>query len=145
MKRIAALIVLAALATAGLAALASAATTSQRPPLREFEGRVVSIDRPARTFRLHDSERGTKRIKVTSNTRFERVNGLAGLSVGQRAIEVKTRHKTDNGRAWIAIEVEKSGGGGEHGDDRDDDRGGDDDDDRDRDDDNSGRDHPEDD
>ena len=120
MKRIAALIVLAALATAGLAALASAATTSQRAPLREFEGRVVSIDRSARTFRLHDSERGTKRIKVTSNTRFERVNGLAGLSVGQRAIE-----------------VEKSGGGGEHGDDRDDDDG---DDDRGR-----GRDHPEDD
>ncbi len=136
MRRIAALIVLAALATAGLAALASAATTSQRPPLREFEGRVVSIDRSARTFRLHDSERGTKRIKVTRDTRYERVNGLAGLSVGQRAIEVKTRRKTANGRAWIAIEVEKSGGGGEHGDDRDDDRGGDD---------NSGRDHPEDD
>jgi len=136
MRRIAALIVLAALTTAGLAALASAATTSQRPPLREFEGRVVSIDRSARTFRLHDSERGTKRIKVTRNTRYERVDGLAGLSAGQRAIEVKTRRKTEDGRAWIAIEVEKSGGGGEHGDDRDDDRGGDDD---------NGRDHPEDD
>lgn len=135
MKRIGAAIVLAALLTAGLAALASAATTSQRPPLREFEGRVVSIDRDARTFRLHDSERGTKRIRVTSNTRFERVDGLAGLSVGQRAIEVKTRRKVDG--AWIAIEVEKSGGGGEHG--------GRDDDDDDRDDDNSGRDHPEDD
>jgi hypothetical protein len=137
MRRIGAAIVLAALLTAGLAALASAATTSQRPPLREFEGRVVSIDRDARTFRLHDSERGTKRIRVTRNTRFERVNGLAGLSVGQRAIEVKTRRKVDG--AWIAIEVEKSGGGGEHG-GRDDD-----DDDDDRDDDNSGRDHPEDD
>ena len=136
MRRIAALIVLAALTTAGLATLASAATTSQRPPLREFEGRVVSIDRSARTFRLHDSERGTKRIKVNGNTRYERVDGLAGLSVGQRAIEVKTRRKTEDGRAWIAIEVEKSGGGGEHGDDRDDDRGGDDD---------RGRDHPEDD
>ncbi|HEU0019805.1 MAG TPA: DUF5666 domain-containing protein [Thermoleophilaceae bacterium] len=124
------------LATAGLTALAGAATTGKRPPLREFEGRVVSIDRDARTFRLHDSERGTKRIRVTRNTRFERVNGLAGLSVGQRAIEVKTRRKVDG--AWIAIEVEKSGGGGEHGGDRDDDRGGDDDSGR-------GRDHPEDD
>jgi hypothetical protein len=137
MKRIAAVLVLAALSTAGLTALAGAATTAKKP-LREFEGRVVSIDRDARTFRLHDSERGTKRIKVTRNTRFERVNGLAGLSVGQRAIEVKTRRKTANGRAWIAIEVEKSGGGGEHGDDRDDDGGGDDDGGR-------GRDHPEDD
>ncbi|HWM09637.1 MAG TPA: hypothetical protein VNO82_09830 [Solirubrobacteraceae bacterium] len=123
MKRIAALIVLSALSTAGLAALANAATTSQRPPLREFEGRVVSVDRSARTFRLHDSERGTKRIKVTRSTRFERVAGLAGLRAGQRAIEVKTRRKV--GRAWIAIEVEKSGGGGEHGGDRDGDSGGD--------------------
>jgi hypothetical protein len=134
MKRIAAVLVLAALSTAGLTALAGAATTS-KPPLREFEGRVVSINRDARTFKLHDSERGTKRIKVTRNTRFERVNGLAGLSVGQRAIEVKTRRKVDG--AWLAIEVEKSGGGGEHGDDRDD-RGGDDNGGR-------GRDHPEDD
>ncbi|HEX2071350.1 MAG TPA: DUF5666 domain-containing protein [Thermoleophilaceae bacterium] len=133
MRRIGAAIALAALLTAGLAALANAATTSQRPPLREFEGRVVSIDRGARTFRLHDSERGTKRIKVTRSTRYERVAGLAGLSVGQRFIEVKTRRKVDG--AWIAIEVEKSGGGGEHGgrdDDGDDDdsgrgRGGDDD------------------
>lgn len=138
MRRIGASIVLAALATAGLATLAGAATTSQRPPLREFEGRVVSVDRSARTFRLHDSERGTKRIKVTRGTRYERVGGLAGLSAGQRGIEVKTRRKTEDGRAWIAIEVEKSGGGGEHGDDRDDDRGGDDDRGR-------GRDHPEDD
>src|SRR6218665_1816361 len=134
MKRIAAVLVLAALTTAGLTALAGAGA-KPKPPLREFEGRVVSIDRDARTFRLHDSERGTKRIKVTRNTRFERVNGLAGLSVGQREIEVKTRRKTANRRAWIAIEVEKSGGGGEHGDDRDDDR--------DRDDRGRGRDHPE--
>ena len=133
MKRIAAVIVLAALATAGMAALATAATTSQRPPLREFEGRIVSIDRDARTFRLHDSERGTKKIRVNRNTRYERVGGFAGLKVGQRAIEVKTRRKVDG--AWLAIEVEKSGGGGEHGDDRDD-RGGDD---------RRGRDHPEDD
>lgn len=117
MKRIAAVIVLAALSTAGLTAPAGAATTAKQP-LREFEGHVVSINRDARTFKLHDSERGTKRIKVTRNTRFERVDGLAGLKVGQRAIEVKTRRKTANGRAWIAIEVEKSGGGGEHGDDR---------------------------
>jgi hypothetical protein len=131
MRRIAAVIILAALTTAGLAALASAATTSQNAPLREFEGRVVSIDRSARTFRLHDSERGTKRIKVTRGTRYERVAGFAGLSVGQTAIEVTTRRKTANGRAWVAIEVEKSGGGGRHG--------GDDGDDDDRDDDGSGR------
>jgi hypothetical protein len=130
MKRIGASIALAALLTAGMSALAGAATTA-KPSLREFEGRVVSVDRDARTFRLHDSERGTKRIRVNRNTRFERIDGLAGLSAGQRGIEVKTRRKVDG--AWLAIEVEKSGGGGEHGDDR----GGDDD--------GRGRDHPEDD
>jgi len=114
MKRIAAVLVLAILSTAGLTALAGAAPSGKQP-LREFEGRVVSINRDARTFKLHDSERGTKRIRVNRNTRFERVNGLAGLSVGQRAFEVKTRRKVDG--AWLAIEVEKSGGGGEHGDD----------------------------
>lgn len=132
MKRIGALMALAALLTAaGTTALAGAATTGKRPTLREFEGRVVSVNRDARTFKLHDSERGTKRIRVNRNTRFERVNGLAGLSAGQRGIEVKTRRKVDG--AWLAIEVEKSGGGGEHGGgDGDDDNGG-------------GRDHPEDD
>lgn len=124
MKRFAVLISLTAMLVAGLTAVAGAQTT--KPPLREFEGTVVSVDRDARTFRLHDSERGTKRIKVTSRTRFERVAGLAGLKAGQRNIEVKTRRRVDG--AWRAIEVERSGGGGEHGgrDNDDDDRGGDD-------------------
>ena len=83
----------------------------------------MSVNRDARTFRLHDSERGTKRIKVTRNTRFERINGFAGLKKGQTNIESTVKRK--NGR-WIAIEVEKSGGGGEHGGRDDDDNGGDD-------------------
>ena len=62
------------------------------------------------------------RIKVTRNTRFERVNGLAGLKVGAKRIEATVKRK--NG-AWVALEVERSGGGGEHGNGRDD-RGGDD-------------------
>jgi hypothetical protein len=123
MKRIAAVIALAAVTATSVVAGAGAQTAAQKPPLREFEGTVVSIDRDARTFRLHDSERGTKRIRVNSRTRYERVGGLAGLKVGQRNIEVKTRKRVN--RAWVAIEVEKSGGGGEHG--GDDDRGGDDD------------------
>ena len=117
MKRIGTVTALAALTLTSLAAGAGAQTT--KPPLREFEGRVVSINRDAKTFRLHDSERGTKRIKVTRNTRFERVAGFSGLKVGQTSIEVTTRRKADN--AWIAIEVEKSGGGGKHGGNDDDD------------------------
>ena len=85
----------------------------------QFEGRIVSVNREAKTFRIHDSERGTKRIKVTRNTQFERVNGFAGLHAGQRRIEVTAKRK--NGR-WVASLVERSGGGGHHGD-----GGGDDD------------------
>jgi hypothetical protein len=102
--------------TAALLLAIAVAATAVAAPLRQFEGRVVSVNREAKTFRLHDSERGTKRIKVTRNTRFERIDGLAGLKKGQRNIEATVKRK--NG-AWIAIEVEKSGGGGEHGGDDD--------------------------
>ena len=57
------------------------------PPIREFEGTVVSVNRGSRTFRLNDSERGTKRIRITRNTRFERINGFSGLRAGMRNIE----------------------------------------------------------
>ena len=85
--------------------VASAAT-------RQYEGTVVSVNRDARTFRLHDSERGTIRIKVTRSTRFERIGGFSGLRKGQKRIEATVRRS--NGR-WVATEVERSGGGGSHG------------------------------
>jgi hypothetical protein len=111
--------VLIAAAFLGAAVPASAAA-------REFEGRIVSVNQDNRTFRIHDSERGTKRIKVNRNTRFERIAGFSALRKGMRNIEVTAHRK--NGR-WVASEVERSGGGGEHGgDDDDDDRGGSDDD-----------------
>ena len=101
-----------------VAATAIAAPAPSASLVREFEGTVVGVDRDSRTFRLHDTERGTKRIKVNRNTRYERVNGFAGLKKGQKNIESTVKRK--NGR-WVAIEVEKSGGGGEHGGDDDDD------------------------
>jgi hypothetical protein len=96
------------LVSAAVAAAPAAAAAA------EFEGTVRSVNRDNRTFRLHDSERGTKRIKVTRNTRYERIDGFAGLRAGMTNIEVVAKRR--NGR-WIAIEVERSGGGGEHGDD----------------------------
>jgi Domain of unknown function (DUF5666) len=96
----------------GMALLAPATTASAEAPLREFEGQVVSVNREAKRFRLHDSERGTIRVHVNRNTRFERINGIAGLRVGMRRVEVRVRRI--DGR-WIASEVERSGGGGEHG------------------------------
>src|SRR5262245_1752432 len=88
------------------AAPATAATA------REFEGTVVSVNREKRTFRLNDCERGTVTIKVNRRTRFERVNGLAGLRSGMTNIESVV--KRSNGR-WVALRVERSGGGGDHG------------------------------
>jgi hypothetical protein len=86
---------------------------------RHFEGTVVSVNRDAKTFRLRDVERGTVRIKVTAHTRFERIDGFAGLKAGAKNIEATVKRRKG---AWIALEVERSGGGGEHGG-----RGGDDD------------------
>lgn len=82
----------------------------------EYEGTVVSVNRDNRTFRLHDSERGTIRIKVTRRTRFERIAGFSGLRKGMTRIEA-TVHRS-HGR-WVASEVERSGGGGRHGGDDD--------------------------
>jgi hypothetical protein len=114
----------AATAVAVVAPGAGAAPSAGAAALREFEGTVVSKNNAARTFRLRDTERGTVRIRVTRNTRFERVAGFAGLKVGARNIEAKVRRR--DGR-WVAVEVERSGGGGEHGGDDDDDSGGRDD------------------
>jgi hypothetical protein len=111
MKTTRTLIPLLLILTAAVPATASAA------PIREFEGTVVSVNRESRTFRLNDSERGTKRIKVTRNTRFERVDGFSGLRAGLRNIEATVRR---SGGRWVAIEVERSGGGGDHGGDDDD-------------------------
>jgi hypothetical protein len=122
-KLTASIAVLAAVfATFSVTAAGVAADRTASAAARQFEGTVVSVNRDARTFRLKDVERGTVRIKVTRNTRFERVDGLAGLKAGAKRIEATVKRK--NG-AWVALEVERSGGGGEHGGGRDD-RGGDD-------------------
>ena len=104
---------------AAVAAVAPAqAASSSGSALREFEGTVVSVNRDNRTFRLRDTERGTVRIKVNGRTRYERIDGFAGLRTGLSNVEAVV--KRSNGR-WIAREVEISGGGGEHGGDDDDD------------------------
>jgi hypothetical protein len=103
--------------------MALSATAATAAPSRQFEGTVVSVNRDAKTFRVKDVERGTVRIKVTRNTRFERVDGLSGLKAGAKNIEATVKRKDG---AWVALEVERSGGGGEHGGGGRDDRGGDD-------------------
>lgn len=104
-----ALVAVTALAVVAATVPAGAVVPAGSAALRQFEGTVVSKDNAARTFRLRDTERGTVRIRVTSSTRFERVDGFAGLKVGATNIESTVRRR--DGR-WIAVEVERSGGGG---------------------------------
>ncbi len=96
---------------ASLVATAPAAASAA-----EFEGTVLSVNREKHTFRLDDSERGVKRIKVTRNTSFERIDGFTALHAGMRNVEVVAKRR--DGR-WVATEVERSGGGGNHGGDDD--------------------------
>lgn len=104
---------LTALAVAVPTLPATAAAPSASPAaLRQFEGTVVSVNDGARTFRLRDSERGTKTIKVTSATTFQRINGFSALKPGMKRVEATV--KRSNGR-WVATKVERSGGGGRHG------------------------------
>lgn len=112
------MVVIGALALSlALTSVAGAAT------FREFEGKVVSVDAAAKTFRLKDHDgRGTATIKVTRNTRFEDIGGFSGIKVGLKRLEANT--KRVNG-AWVATKIELSGRDDDRGDDRDDDNGGD--------------------
>jgi uncharacterized membrane protein YgcG len=100
----------------------AASTGAASAATRQYEGTVVSVNRDGRTFRLHDSERGTIRIRVTRSTDFERISGFSGLRKGMKRVEATVRRS--NGR-WVATEVERSGGGGSHGGGGDDDSGDD--------------------
>ena len=99
-------------AVSGAAQPAAKPAPATQAATRQFEGTIVSVNRSARTFRLRHSERGTVTIKVTANTRFQRVGGFAGLRAGMTRIEANVRRS--NG-AWVATFVERSGGGGSHG------------------------------
>jgi hypothetical protein len=104
---------IAIIAAAGTLAAAAAAPAGAGAAVgTQYEGTVVSVDRTARTFRLHDSRRGTIRIRVTARTRYERVGGFAGLRSGLTRIEATVRR---SGGTWVATLVGRSGGGGNHG------------------------------
>ena len=99
------------IATIALAVVAAAVPASAASA-RQFEGTVVSVNRDAKTFKLNDAEAGTKRIKVTQSTRFERIDGFSALKAGMKRVEVTVKRSDGH---WIAKLVERSGGGGRHG------------------------------
>ena len=93
----------AALAVTMLAAVAVG--TASAATVRHVEGRVLSVDRSASTFKLRDSERGTFTIRVTSSTKFERVR-FSTLKAGS-TVEATIRRV--DGR-WRASSVERNSG-----------------------------------
>jgi hypothetical protein len=114
---------LAILAVAALAltAFAGAVSSASAATVRHFEGRVVSVDRSAKSFKLRDSERGTVTVFVVSSTRFSRTS-FAAVKAG-RSVEVTVRRA--NGR-WQATKVEPRAGAN-HAEPGDDHGGGNDD------------------
>jgi hypothetical protein len=83
--------------------VAAPAAVDRAVALSEFDGKVISVNRAAKRFRIRDLERGVARIHVTRNTRYERIGGLAGLRKG---LKVETDVKRSRGR-WVAVEVER--------------------------------------
>lgn len=103
-----------AVAALALAAVVGSVSSASAATVRHFEGRVVSVDRSAKSFKLRDSERGTVTVFVGQSTRFSRTS-FAAVKAG-RSIEVTVR-RTD-GR-WQATKVQPRAGAGraEPGDD----------------------------
>ncbi len=106
---------LTALLAVSLLAAVSVGTASAAT-VRHVEGRVLSVDRSASTFKLRDSERGTFTIRVSSATKFERVR-FSTLKAGS-TVEATIRRV--DGR-WRATKVEPNSGS--HADDNGDDNG----------------------
>jgi|1185.fasta_scaffold56804_1 hypothetical protein len=103
--RFLAVLAIAALAlTAGVGAVSSASAAT----VRHFEGRVLSVDRSAKTFRLRDSERGTMTVFVVQSTRFSRTS-FAAVKTG-RSVEVTVRRVDGH---WQASEVQPRAGAGQ--------------------------------
>jgi uncharacterized protein (DUF58 family) len=118
------LLSLTAIAALALTAFAGSVTAASAATVRHFEGRVVSVDRSAKSFKLRDSERGTVTVFVTQSTRFSRTS-FAAVKAG-RSVEVTVRRAS--GR-WQATKVEPRTGARhtEPGDDNGGGRGGNDD------------------
>ena len=88
-----------------------AMTVAQAAIAREFEGPVLSKNAEARTFRMNPENHANVTIKVTDSTKFQRIDGFAGL---HRGLDVEVR-ATRDGDHWVASKVEKHVRGGGHG------------------------------
>ncbi|HEV2858918.1 MAG TPA: DUF5666 domain-containing protein [Solirubrobacterales bacterium] len=107
-KRTASVLVIAAFAFSAIALPAQAA-------LRHIDGTVVSKNADNHSFRIKTQNGNRVRIKVTANTRFERLSGFGALHSGLQ-VEVDAK-STANGLVATQVEPRAGGGGGSGGDD----------------------------
>jgi hypothetical protein len=101
----------ASLAAAGLATTATAAPTTavSAAATRHVEGRVSAIDRSAKTFTVRDAQRGTLKVTVTNQTKFERIT-FTTMRINSK---VDVRATKTNG-VWRATKVERATTLGNH-------------------------------
>src|SRR3954454_8958926 len=71
----------------------------------KLEGRVLSVNRSAHTFRLRDAERGTATIRWTGATKFDGIRS-SSLRAGKR---VEVLYRVSNGRK-VATKIEPGAG-----------------------------------
>jgi hypothetical protein len=102
-RRLGALALVAATAGALSGPATASGAVERAAALTKFDGKVVSVDRAERRFRLRDLERGVVRIHVGRGTRFERVAGIGAIRRGMR-LDVTARRR--DGR-WVATKVER--------------------------------------
>ena len=103
-----ALLVAMAVAALAISVFASSASAA----VKHFDGKVLSKDASAQTFRVATQSGAKRTVQVTDNTKFERITGgFSGLDRGLRVgIDAK---KTGDG--LVAMQVEKDRNGGGHG------------------------------
>jgi hypothetical protein len=79
------------------------ATAAKKGKVREFEGRVLGVNRSAKSF-VQRRENGRKvRIKVNSRTRYEDLRAFRAVRKGMK-VETKARY---NGKRWVARVIDR--------------------------------------
>jgi hypothetical protein len=104
MRRLTVALFIAALAALSLGAVSAPAKHGDDAGTK-LEGRVLSVNRSAHTFRLKDAERGTATIAWTRSTKFDGIRSTS-LRAGKR---IEVRYKVSGGRK-VATKIEPGAG-----------------------------------
>lgn len=98
-----AILILAVVALAGQSAGLESADAARKGKVREFEGKVVKVNKSKRTFVQRKKGGGKVKIKVKKATRYDDIRGFKAIRKGMR-LETKARY---NGKKWVAKKIER--------------------------------------